>query len=150
MSTTSRFPAAVPLRRALSSTYVSLTASTELTRVANTIYFEQSLNANVNAGHAVNNPSVALSFPQDNSIGSQVSPLSSSRSNPSWSLNLFIFPLTRSHGCKPASSPSRTSTDPVWGAPLHQRHTSLNSKLLPDEHYEPASGGCNLLVYTRS
>ena len=31
----------------------------------------QSLNANVNAGHAINNPSVAVSFPTGNSKGEQ-------------------------------------------------------------------------------
>ena len=35
----------------------------------------QSLNANVNAGRAVNNPSVAVSFPTDNSIASQLARL---------------------------------------------------------------------------
>ncbi|KAF8309166.1 hypothetical protein DL93DRAFT_2100228 [Clavulina sp. PMI_390] len=34
--------------------------------------FINSLNANVNAGHAVNNPGVPVSFPSDNSVGSQI------------------------------------------------------------------------------
>ncbi|KAF8309129.1 hypothetical protein DL93DRAFT_2086024 [Clavulina sp. PMI_390] len=40
--------------------------------------FINSLNANVNAGHAVNNPGVPVSFPTDGSIGSQIARMQAS------------------------------------------------------------------------
>jgi hypothetical protein len=37
-----------------------------------TIFFQKALNANVNAGHAINNPSITLSFPTGNSKDDQL------------------------------------------------------------------------------